>query len=124
MGQDHSFSSNRDPVVIEIIHPVAIETNHPAIIYITDLHSGAQSGDPRYKIERGVSFACVTEKIVPVTYSTVESYMIVKDANGELNDLEARFDIRSYRFDPRSCTMAYVSLDGLSGAALAAFPAL
>ena len=50
-----------------------------------------------YYSERGVSYTCVTEKVIPVSFPTVESYMIVKDASIELNDLEARFDIRSYR---------------------------
>ena len=50
-----------------------------------------------YFAERGVSYTCVTEKVVPVTFPTFESYMIIKDASIELNDLEARFDIRSYR---------------------------
>ena len=86
-------------IVIRIIQ-VVIEKIVSVVIKLIGPDSGAQKGNMElYKIERGVSFACVTEKIVPVTYSTVESYMIVKDANGELNDLEARFDIRSYRFE-------------------------
>ena len=67
------------------------------LIFVAIVHTGAQKSLEGYKAENGVSYTCVPEKVIPVTFPTVESYMKINQNDPKLNNLQARFDIRSYR---------------------------
>ena len=72
------------------------------VTFVAFVYTGAQKSLEGYKAENGVSYTCVPEKVIPVTFPTVESYMKINQNDPKLNNLQARFDIRSYRWQANS----------------------